>query len=481
MAPSLATKRRRPLDPLTDIIGFSGGSLADQLDEDTQRRLLETLRRPTAVPLGGMRPDDGVVPPTDTPPVRPAIIPPVAQAIAPPIAPGVPYDYSAPAPPLAIRPPNIDAAAGPIVTAPTAISREQLAEIGAPPMVDTRGRRRPARIFIGEGDGEQREQAYADKVREFKPEKEGWKKGLLRTGLGFLTGGIPGAVGTLGMWALDRRAPDRAWQEQEIAEATKNLGGYRDQRRQGLQDRLLNEQVRRAENPLVPAPVDRTVGGNILRRQPDGSYAPVYTAPDKPQRPADGFTLGPGGRRYDASGKLIAEAPDRPARPSTTGQETPQQRSERVRKFRAAQKVFGDLSAQEQATAAKKDAAFARASTLRDWQQRGYAGLNGRVPENDDVEAAEKAAQQAQSAYEGYAEKKTKAQADMLQYGEVGGDGELREPTVTLPAAVGKYTGQRISRSKLGEAAKRLSKTEGRQFSESDAEAYLIREGAVIY
>jgi hypothetical protein len=422
--PSLVQRRRRPFDPLASIIGFSGGNLADQLDDDTKRRLTVALGgRPEVLPLDGYEQPPAA--PQPAPPlalsVRPAIIPP--QPIAPPV-PAADLGES-----LARQlPPPQPVAAG-----------------DAPPMVDTRGRKRPARIFIGDGGPEEREQAYADKVREFQPEKESKKHLALRTLLNFVANGIPGAAGTLlgPGGVMDRRGVDRAWQQDELAKATTNLGGYRDERRQGLQDRLLGAQVGKLENPPPPEPDDVRMDNRIVRRMPDGSYKEIYTAPDKPQNqrpPLIQKRTNPDGTistllSYD-QGKTWGESPEltsRPAPKPPTGQETPRQTRARVGQFRAAKKQFDDYSTQEQTAAAKKDAAFARASTLRDWQQRGYAGLNGRVPESEDVEAAEKTAQAAQAAYESYAEKKTKAQADMLQYGELGEDGQPREPQAAEP------------------------------------------------
>jgi LAS superfamily LD-carboxypeptidase LdcB len=50
------------------------------------------------------------------------------------------------------------------------------------------------------------------------------------------------------------------------------------------------------------------IGGNLVRKKADGSYESVYSAPAKP---SEGFTLGEGQKRYDATGNLIASGPDK--------------------------------------------------------------------------------------------------------------------------------------------------------------------------
>lgn len=100
------------------------------------------------------------------------------------------------------------------------------------------------------------------------------------------------------------------------------------------------------------------------------------------------------------------------------GEETPQQYRSRLGQYRAAQKELGDLEKQEQDAAQRKDAAYARASSLKDWMNRKVNDETGSPVYGDDVERAERQAESAEKNWQDYAGKKAAAQAKLVQYGE---------------------------------------------------------------
>lgn len=142
---------------------------------------------------------------------------------------------------------------------------------------------RPTPIVFGTDDPEQRILARRRALEAYQPQKESKKSLALRTILNFVGGGIPGAVGTLigPAGVLDRRGKDRAWQQGELGQIDEQLGRMRTDRRAGLQDRLLEEQVRKAGAP--PPIKDITSNGRVLRLNPQtGRYDTVYEPPPKP-------------------------------------------------------------------------------------------------------------------------------------------------------------------------------------------------------
>lgn len=129
---------------------------------------------------------------------------------------------------------------------------------------------------------------YERNLIAYQPQKESKKKIALRTALGFLFGGIPGAVGTLGGELLDRRGHDRNWQQNELARVGKVQDQIGDRRRSGLQEGLIRSQI--GENEAQAERARR----EPLQREP-------------------GYTLGEGQVRYDAKGNVISTGPAKQA------------------------------------------------------------------------------------------------------------------------------------------------------------------------
>ena len=120
-----------------------------------------------------------------------------------------------------------------------------------------------------------------------RPRRESKKMIALRTGLGFLFGGIPGAVQTFAGDVMDRRALDRGRINQNISDTQGRIGQELLVRK--TQNDLLNDETERgykaaqtARALREPVTRDMRVGNRILRQNPDGTYTPVYDAPEKP-------------------------------------------------------------------------------------------------------------------------------------------------------------------------------------------------------
>lgn len=144
----------------------------------------------------------------------------------------------------------------------------QVAVGDAPPMV-LRRNGRPTQQFIGGGTPEERLLTRRQALESYQPQKESKKHLLLRTALGFIGGGLAGPGGVaqtlLGPGGvLDRRGVDRAWQQEELARADEQYGRLRTDRRAGLQDRLLEAQVKKAEAPTVPPLRNVQLGSAVL-------------------------------------------------------------------------------------------------------------------------------------------------------------------------------------------------------------------------
>lgn len=107
-------------------------------------------------------------------------------------------------------------------------------------------------------------QDYESNVRGYEPQNEsGWKIAA-RTGLGFLAGGIPGAIYTAGNELLDRKQHDRDWQQGELENTGRGLATIGARRKEGLQEGLIRSQInendaqtlRARREPAAPNLVD---------------------------------------------------------------------------------------------------------------------------------------------------------------------------------------------------------------------------------
>jgi hypothetical protein len=128
--------------------------------------------------------------------------------------------------------------------------------------------------------------------------------------------------------------------------------------------------------------------------------------------------------------------------PTTRGEETPQQYRSRLGQYRAATKELNDLTAQEQDAARRKDAAYARASSLKNWMNSKTNDEQGNPVYGADVTAAEEAARAAENRWQSYAEKLTGAKAKLVQYGDVDESGNPSEPKQAAPQTVGPSPAQ---------------------------------------
>ena len=127
---------------------------------------------------------------------------------------------------------------------------------------------------------------------------------------GALAGGAGGAIRPQAgadlqhqVWVEPRRqaAIQQAQQQQVL-----DLKGQQ----AGLEAEKTRAEIERLRRPERERPV--IVGAGQTAIGPDGK--PIYTAPERPARPATGFTLGEGQTRYDAQGNPIAAGPPKAPR-----------------------------------------------------------------------------------------------------------------------------------------------------------------------
>lgn len=188
-----------------------------------------------------------------------------------------------------IRPfPDVSTPLTPPVSEPMPVTPTSpaLAPIGAPPvmMLDRGGH---AISATGGNDQLAADRMLLNRQQSEIPQRESKKMIALRTGLGLLLGGAPGAARTLIGDLSDRRALDRGRIDQNIARTQGQIGQEVLLRRDANQQ--LNDQARRN---LEDAQAQRALR-EPLTRDP-------------------GFTLGEGQIRYDAAGNMIATRPGKP-------------------------------------------------------------------------------------------------------------------------------------------------------------------------
>ena len=184
------------------------------------------------------------------------------------------------------------------------------------PMVRYNNKARP--IGVEGGDPLLRDKALLEAQENYKAPFS-TKDLLKRLAIGFVTGGIPGAAGNALDYGLNQNTRNQDAVGNDMVLTRNRIAQAEDATRQGYQDRLLRANVLRAETPETPnipgdwAQID-TNGDGI----PDTEeYIPKTIGArrgvfQKPEKDAAGFTLPPGGARYDAKGKLIVEREPKP-------------------------------------------------------------------------------------------------------------------------------------------------------------------------
>lgn len=149
-------------------------------------------------------------------------------------------------------------------------------------------------------DPQTRMEDYESNVLNYQPQKEGVGHLLARTGLGFLAGGIPGAIYTAGEGLINRRGQSKDWQQRELANTEGTIQRLGNRRKEGLQENLIRAQTDKAEREpdynLSPGEA-RMRGNQVIVSRP--AKAP----------PETGFTLGEGQARFNPQGGVIASRP----------------------------------------------------------------------------------------------------------------------------------------------------------------------------
>lgn len=284
------------------------------------------------------------------------------------------------------------------------------------------------------------------------PKRESKKMIALRTGLGFVFGGIPGAASTAVGDISDRRALDRGKINRNLANTEGQIG--RELAVRHSQNTILNDQskrelenaqaIRALREPLTREP-GFTLGEGQIRYAADGK--PIATGPAKtrsakpPVKQADEqgnvylADAETGEPLRDAQGGIRYSTRTKPPKPD----ESPKDYATRQRNFVAAQSKYKGLIEEEKAAATAKDQAYA-----------AYSQAKARYPQNADIQpdviAAKAEADRAQAHYATFWGKKDAAKAEMLQHGDgVGADGEPIAPKAVSPqrpvkpARDGKY------------------------------------------
>lgn len=342
-------------------------------------------------------------------------------------------------------------------------------------------------VSVSGGDPLQAQLALLERQQAIEPKSQSWKQQLLRVGLGFLDRGIPGAAYTLLQDRIDPTGPDRARLQQRQGETLQRINQTLQLGRaqSGLQNEALDREIERAKlsrpSPLPNVQTEAGVDaeGNAIQMERDpftGAWKPstvngqplIRKRPEPPKAEAETVEINVGGQ-------LLRVRPDQALNYYGMIGQQGLQREDKAGQGEAQLSAARTRLEQAQTAAAAYQEQLKRldesAASILTYEPDGYDSATNTTTysnkKTSDREQYETARQALQRKLDDAVEEARKARSEAA--------GVYVPPAEPLTRKRGTYTGQRIARDKLGEAARRLGKTV------AETEKYLREQGAEIY